>query len=157
MADEARLWTLLTTDEWPLDTLWSKVEASQALYFEKLQQLCSALNLWIEEHGGDPEYCRVIDDPYDGLHIPVDDVVRLGQHVMTLGSESYQTWLLTPFPNNVASYFYRDVSCGNSSCMFLDPRLFTRNTWDDKLVAFVQNQLKEQRKRLILSLEPSAS
>lgn len=152
MAD-ARLWALLTADEWPLDTPWAEVEALQALYSQKLQHLCSVLTHWIDEHGGDPEYCQVIDDPYDGLHLPVDDIVRLGQHILVLGSESYQTWLHTPFLNNITSYFYRNVSCGNSSCLYLDRMLFVQDTWDDKLVAFVQGRLNEQRKRIVLSLD----
>lgn len=66
------------------------------------------------------------DDCYDGIHMTSNELLKLMYGIILSGKEKFNQFCENPFEGDIMSYLKRDVSCGNSSCLYFHKISFNR-------------------------------
>lgn len=104
------------------------------LYEEKILNLAKATKLYFRKDS--PKSNRFYDnigDCYDGICLCSQEVYKFYENIIMSGKNLYLEFIDNPFRGDIMLYLTRDVSCGNSSCLYLDFRYFQPYTSWEKL------------------------
>ncbi len=97
-----------------------KLYKSNYYYRQQILDIARAIRKYFDANGGQDNriYYEFYGDPYDGLNLSSRDVRNFALYIIFLGK--YDEFCKNPFNGNIFNYASRGVSCGNSSCLYLD-------------------------------------
>lgn len=91
------------------------------LYEEKILNLAKATKLYFERDSPDNErFYERKGDCYDGICMSSEDLYNLYENIIMSGKKEYLEFIDNPFKGDNMFFLKRDISCGNSSCLYLD-------------------------------------
>lgn len=169
LLDDDYMWELI--EDTPLPTTLSFVHVEQVSRFHhaRCQEIVNACVAAIRSAQDDPAYRVCPDDCYDGIATPGDDdYAQLAQYIVEQGRMCFDLFVRTPFSGWVhniyfskrdaivvrpdgaclLAYLRRGVSCGNSSCYYLDVPVVDA-PWSRVLAEYVADFQREQLRLVV--------
>ena len=67
-----------------------------------------------------PDNYNPTGDCYDGINLGSEEVLEFADTIIMSGRDAYEKFLSDPFDGRIMSFLRRDISCGNSSCYYLE-------------------------------------
>ena len=78
----------------------------------------------------DPEDLRFYERPedcFDGICMDSDHMFKFMDSIIMEGKDTFDKFCNNPFDGDIMNYLRRDISCGNSTCLYLVP--LSENRW----------------------------
>ena len=91
------------------------------IFEEKILNLAKVVSLYFEKDP--PENNRFyahIGDCYDGICVHSEDYFNFFETIIMSGKNKCVEFIANPFRGDIMFFLKRDISCGNSSCLYLD-------------------------------------
>jgi len=89
-------------------------------FCEEIKFGCLALANYFEKHSPrDRRFYHNPKDCYDGLCFRSEEAFETVEAYILLGKEAFEKFCANPFDGDILKHTRRDVSCGNSSCLYI--------------------------------------
>ena len=97
------------------------------IYKEKIEKLCNVTTEYFKKDPRNyPNNSRFYSRPgdcYDGIHMGSEHLYEFFDSIIMSGFEQFNKFIDNPFDGDIINYLRRDISCGNSSCLYFQPLL----------------------------------
>ena len=97
------------------------------IYIQLIDKACHAFADYFNKdpynHPKHPRFYSRPDDYYDGILLDSDHIYEFIEGIIMSGELTFNKFIKNPFDGDIMNNLKRDISCGNSSCLYLKPTI----------------------------------
>jgi hypothetical protein len=119
---EQTFWECIETEQLSTDI---SMKEFYEFYRELVSKACyTIVDYFNKDPNNDPKHNRFYERPgdcYDGIIMDSDYFHTFIESIIMSGKSQFDEFIKNPFNGDIMNNLKRDISCGNSSCLYLQP------------------------------------